>query len=65
MDGEHGAHRNIVVLNAAAGLVVADVADSLEQGIAIAETAIDSGQAFQALSLLVSESQSALSDFGA
>ena len=65
MDGEHGAHRNIVVLNAAAGLVVADVADSLEQGIAIAETAIDSGKAFQALSLLVSESQSALADFGA
>jgi anthranilate phosphoribosyltransferase len=65
MDGEHGAHRNIVVLNAAAGLVVADVADSLVEGIAIAETAIDSGKAFQALSLLVSESQSALADFGA
>ena len=65
MDGEHGAHRNIVVLNAAAGLVVADVADSLVEGIAIAETAIDTGKAFQALSLLVSESQSALADFGA
>ena len=32
LKGEHGAHRNIVLLNAAAGLVVAGVADSLEDG---------------------------------
>ena len=32
LKGEHGAHRNIVVLNAAAGLVVAGVAESMEEG---------------------------------
>ena len=46
MAGEHGAHRNIVVLNAAAALVVAGVADSLEAGSAsLAMQSIDSGAA--------------------
>ena len=35
--GEHGAHRNIVVLNAGAALVVADRAATLEEGIAMAQ----------------------------
>ena len=39
------ARRDIVVLNAAAGLVVGDVAESLEDGARRAEAAIDSGAA--------------------
>ena len=42
---ERGAKRDIVVLNAAAGLVAAGLADSLEQGVAAAAAAIDDGGA--------------------
>ena len=45
LKGEHGAHRNIVLLNAAAGLVVAGVADSLEDGVVMATSSIDEGHA--------------------
>ena len=45
LDGETGPVRDIVTLNAAAGLVVAGVADDLEAGLATAATAIDSGDA--------------------
>ena len=44
-DGESGAHRDIVVLNAAAGLVVAGVAPDLVDGCERAAAAIDSGAA--------------------
>lgn len=43
--GEHGPKRDIVVLNAAAGLVAAGVADDLPAGVAAAESAIDDGRA--------------------
>ncbi|MEY3493152.1 MAG: anthranilate phosphoribosyltransferase, partial [Actinomycetota bacterium] len=43
--GDHGAHRNIVVLNAAAGLVAADRASDLAEGIELAAQSIDSGAA--------------------
>mgnify|MGYP000868581025 FL=1 len=65
MAGEQGAHRNIVVLNAGAGLVVADVASSLEEGVAMAAESIDSGRAESTLAKLISESQAALAEFGA
>ncbi|MEI8239286.1 MAG: anthranilate phosphoribosyltransferase, partial [Actinomycetota bacterium] len=45
MGGEHGAHRNIVVLNAAAALVVAGVAESVEAGLVVAAESIDGGHA--------------------
>jgi anthranilate phosphoribosyltransferase len=57
--GQHGAHRNIVVLNAGAALVVADHAATLEEGIILAAEAIDSGAAATALERLVKESQEA------
>jgi anthranilate phosphoribosyltransferase len=60
--GDHGAHRNIVVLNAGAALVVAGRADSLEVGIEIAAESIDSGAAAAALDRLVEHSQAALAD---
>ena len=53
LDGEHGAHRDIVVLNAAAALVVAGAADDLAGGLAVAEQSIDSGKAAAALDAMV------------
>ena len=43
--GEAGAHRDIVVLNAAAGFVVADAAADLAEGVTLAQAAIDDGRA--------------------
>ncbi len=51
--GETGAHRDIVVLNAAAGLVTAGVVDHLAEGIEAAAAAIDSGAAAERLDRLV------------
>ena len=53
LGGDHGAHRNIVVLNAAAALVVAGREAGLKQGVAAAQKAIDSGAAEAALNKLV------------
>jgi anthranilate phosphoribosyltransferase len=57
--GEPGPHRNIVVLNAGAALVVAGAAADLTEGMASAEAALDAGRAEAALDALVSESQAA------
>lgn len=43
VNGQKGAHRDLVAINAGAGLVVAGLADDLEQGVAMANEAIDSG----------------------
>jgi anthranilate phosphoribosyltransferase len=59
LGGQHGAHRNIVVLNAAAGLVVAEVVADLAAGIDMAAASIDSGRAAAALAAMISESQAA------
>jgi anthranilate phosphoribosyltransferase len=64
LGGEHGAHRNIVVLNAAAALVVAGVADSIEAGLIIAGEAIDSGRASATLDRFVEVSQQAAEELG-
>jgi anthranilate phosphoribosyltransferase len=53
LDGEHGPFRDIVLLNAAAALVVAEAAQDLAQGIARAGEAIDSGRARGVLARLV------------
>lgn len=53
LQGEPGPYRDIVLLNAAAALVVADKAASLADGIAKAEASIDSGRAARALDRLV------------
>ena len=45
LGGTHGAHRNIVVLNAAAALVVAGVVETLADGLVRAVESIDSGSA--------------------
>ena len=54
--GELGPHRDIVVLNAAAGLVAAGMVESLEDGVPLAFRSIDSGAAMRALESLVTTS---------
>ena len=51
--GKKSAYRDIVLLNAAAALVVTDIATDLADGIAKARTAIDSGKAAETLQALV------------
>ena len=53
LDGAPGAYRDIVLLNAAAALVVADRAADLAQGAALAAAVIDDGRAARALDALV------------
>ena len=55
--GEKGPKRDIVVVNAAAGLVAAGLADGFTDGVAAAEKAIDTGAAGSVLSKVVSRSQ--------
>ncbi len=51
--GEPGPHRDIVTLNAAAGMVVAGLADGLPDGLEVARESIDAGHAAAALDGLV------------
>jgi anthranilate phosphoribosyltransferase len=51
--GEAGPPRNIVLVNAAAGLMLAALAPDLRSGVALAARAIDSGAAANKLELLV------------
>ena len=57
LDKEPGAARDIVLLNAGAGLYAANVADTMNAGIELARQAIDSGAAKRKLELLVSATQ--------
>jgi anthranilate phosphoribosyltransferase len=54
--GEAGAHRDIVVLNAGAALVVAGRAENVAEGVELARTSIDSGAAADTLDAFVRES---------
>jgi len=60
--GEAGAHRDIVVLNAAAGLVVAGAVDTMVDGVALATESIDAGRAAATLDQFVTTSQAAAGD---
>jgi anthranilate phosphoribosyltransferase len=53
LDGEEGAYRNVVLLNAAASLMVADKVSTMEDGIKMAADAIDSKKAKEVLAKLV------------
>jgi anthranilate phosphoribosyltransferase len=57
LDGQPGPHRDIVLLNAAAGIVAAGQATELAQGLGQAALSIDSGSALGCLERLVAESQ--------
>jgi len=54
LEGERGARREIVLLNAAACLVAADMAEDLKEGIEMASESIDSGKAKEKLEMLIS-----------
>jgi anthranilate phosphoribosyltransferase len=58
--GERGARRDIGVLNAAAGLMVAGRVNDLEAGVVLANESIDSGRAAAVLGALVTRSQAEL-----
>jgi len=62
--GETGPHRDIAVLNAAAGLVVAGISPDLASGVERAAAVIDAGDADAALGRLVRTSQSAAAEAG-
>ena len=57
LDGERGAPRDVVVLNAGAALFVAGRADSVSVGVKLAGQALDSGAAKTTLDRLVQSSQ--------
>ena len=61
LSGEHGPHRDIVTLNAGAGLVTAGLADDLESGLATARAVIDDGRAARALDALIAASNAGAS----
>jgi anthranilate phosphoribosyltransferase len=56
LDGERGAPRDVVLLNAAGALYVGGLAATLEEGVARAAEAIDSGAAGQALDRFIASS---------
>ena len=60
--GEKSAYRDIVLLNAAAALVVADRVADLAEGAALAAAVIDNGRAAQALTDLVEATNSPVLD---
>jgi anthranilate phosphoribosyltransferase len=56
LGGARSAYRDIVLLNSAAALIVADKAETLKEGAALAGEAIDSGRARETLQRLVAVS---------
>ncbi len=56
LDGKPSAYRDIVLLNSAAALLVADKVTTIEDGIAMAREVIDSGKAKDTLARLVAVS---------
>jgi anthranilate phosphoribosyltransferase len=57
--GQRSPYRDIIVLNAAAGLVVAGVVDDLAAGVAAAQESIDSGRAGEVLDRVIEVSNAA------
>lgn len=57
LEGAPGAPRDVVLLNAAAGIVAGSKADTLEEGFKLARTSIDSGQAAEKLRALIEHSR--------
>lgn len=57
--GERGPKRDVVILNAAAGLIAAGRAEDMTSGLVLAADAIDSGGAARSLDLLIASSNEA------
>ena len=56
LDGKPSAYRNMVIMNTACSLMVADRVSTLQEGARIAAEAIDKGQAFNTLEKLITVS---------
>ena len=56
LKGKKGAFRDVALLNAAAGLIVAGRAKDLKTAIALAEKSVDSGEADNRLQRLIKTS---------
>jgi anthranilate phosphoribosyltransferase len=59
LDGEAGAVREIVTLNAAAGLLVGEAVASLAEGVELARAVLDDGRAASVLERLVATTNAA------
>ena len=59
-----GPKRDVVALNAAAAIYVGGKAESIGEGISLAEESIDSGKAYLKLAMLVRETEGSLSKLG-
>lgn len=57
LEGEHGPRRQIVVMNAAYGLLASGHCATVEQGVAMATEALDSGRALQQMTRLAALTQ--------
>lgn len=58
LDGQEGAYRDIVMLNAAAAFLVADKVETLREGVELAGAVLDDGRAKAALAGLVAATNS-------
>ncbi|MBC7669156.1 MAG: anthranilate phosphoribosyltransferase [Gemmatimonadaceae bacterium] len=58
LDGQKGAYRDIVMLNAAAAFLVADKVETLREGVELAAAVLDDGRAKAALAGLVAATNS-------
>lgn len=63
-NGEKGPKRDVVTLNAGAAIYVGGKADSIKEGMALAEESIDSGKAYLKLAMLVRETGGDLNMLG-
>lgn len=59
LDGETGAYRDIVLINSAAALIIGGKVSNLKEGVALAATAIDRGDAKAKLDQLIAVSKAA------
>jgi anthranilate phosphoribosyltransferase len=57
LSGEHSGKRDIILMNAAAALVAAGKASDFAEGVALARTSVDSGEALARLEALIAVSQ--------
>ena len=64
LKGEQSAARDIVVLNAAAGIYVAGLAKSIEEGVRSAQVALDSGKALASQQAYIDSTQAASNSVG-
>ena len=65
LSGDEGPHRDVVLLNSAAAMIVAGLAQDLAQGVELARSSIDDGKAMAALQGLVAASNGANDASGA